>query len=128
MTDERQLPLTPSDAARSAIEAVADASVDVGRRSAAEWAPSFPPSPAVALSEGCCGCATSCRAKETARSGGLVFALGEIAYDLISEARRDSIHQHMEREKSDPLNPAADGGVLTKEPLGECFDPVGTYL
>ncbi len=41
-------------------------------------------------SEGC-GCA-ACQAKAAAASpAGLVFALGQIGYDLISEARRDSI-------------------------------------
>jgi cyanobactin maturation PatA/PatG family protease len=45
-------------------------------------------------SEGC-GCA-ACQAKAAAAGGGgLVFALGQIGYDLVSEARRDSILQHM---------------------------------
>jgi hypothetical protein len=113
MSDESPLAFSPSDAVRSAI-AAADASVDVGRLPAAEGAPSFSSSPTVARSEGC-GCA-SCRAKETAKSGGLVFALGEIGYDLISEARRDSIQQHMEREKSNPLNPAQMLEYLRQNP------------
>jgi cyanobactin maturation PatA/PatG family protease len=113
MSDESPLPLSPSDAAPSAI-AAAESSVDAGRHPAAEGAPSFPSSPPFALSEGC-GCA-SCRAKETAKSGGLVFALGEIAYDLVSEARRDSIQQHMERTKSNPFDPAQMLGYLRQNP------------
>ena len=50
------------------------------------------------------------------RTGGLVFALGEIAYDLISEARRDSIQQHMAREKSNPLDPAQMLEYLRQNP------------
>jgi cyanobactin maturation PatA/PatG family protease len=129
MSDESPLPLSPSDAARAAV-AAAEPSGDVGRHSAAEPVPSVPPSPTVALSEGCgcascrakdaasqksCGCA-SCRAKDATRSGGLVFALGEIAYDLVSEARRDSIQQHMERENSNPLNPAQMLEYLRQNP------------
>jgi cyanobactin maturation PatA/PatG family protease len=129
MSDESPLPLSPPDVARSAV-AAAEPSVDVGRQSASEWAPSFPLSPTVALSEGCgcascrakdaasqksCGCA-SCRAKDAAKSGGLVFALGEIAYDLVSESRRDSIQQHMDREKSNPLNPAQMLDYLRQNP------------
>ncbi len=59
--------------------------------------------------DGGCGC-TSCKAKEAARScgcascrglasaeghGKLVFAIGQLGYDLMSEARRDSIQQAM---------------------------------
>jgi hypothetical protein len=99
MSEESPSPPSPSEPARSAVAAA---------------------EPSVALSEGCgcascrakdaasqksCGC-ESCQAKGTARPGGLVFALGEIAYDLVSEARRDSIQQHMDREKSNPLIPA----------------------
>ncbi len=52
-------------------------------------------------SEGC-GCA-ACQAKAAlASSGGLVFALGQIGYDLISEARRDSIMQHMRDRGANP--------------------------
>lgn len=47
-----------------------------------------------------CGCA-SCRAAAGA-DGGLVFALGQLALDLVSEARRDSIAQHMGGNPADP--------------------------
>ena len=129
MSDEFPLPLSPSDAACSAI-AAAEPSDDVGRRSAAEWRLHLRPRRRSALSEGCgcascrakaatsqksCGCA-SCRANAAAKSGGLVFALGEIAYDLISEARRDSIQQHMDREKSNPLDPAQMLEYLRQNP------------
>src|SRR5262249_16995398 len=57
----------------------------------------------VVPSEGC-GC-PACRAKAGTESGGLVFALGQLGFDLISEARRDSIQHHIERDKSNPLDP-----------------------
>lgn len=47
--------------------------------------------PGVQPSTGC-GCA-SCQAKA---GGGLVFALGQLGYDMVSEARRDSLVQHMD--------------------------------
>src|SRR5262249_34581635 len=40
-----------------------------------------------------CGCA-ACAAREA--SPPLVFALGRLGYDLVSEARRDSLSQHMD--------------------------------
>jgi cyanobactin maturation PatA/PatG family protease len=72
-------------------------------RSPAASAPASGPSHAgsVVPSEGC-GCA-ACQAKATAGGGeGLVFALGQIGYDVVSEARHDSILQHMGRAGANP--------------------------
>ena len=63
---------------------------------------------------GGCGCA-SCQAKEGEKEGAgkvpadappWAFALGQIGYDLISEARRDSIREAMGGEDHDPEDPA----------------------
>jgi cyanobactin maturation PatA/PatG family protease len=70
--------------------------------------------PALTQSSGC-GCA-SCQAKTATSARGLVFALGQIGYDLISEARRDSIQQHMGQEKSNPLDPAEMLEYLRQNP------------
>jgi cyanobactin maturation PatA/PatG family protease len=92
------------------------------------WAPSTPsataavrssaPIPYLVPSEGC-GCA-SCRgqAETQSRSGqtGLVFALGRIGYDVISEARRDSIQQHMGGPAPNPLDPAQMLAYLKDHP------------
>jgi cyanobactin maturation PatA/PatG family protease len=61
------------------------------------------PAPGIAASAGVgpsadCGCA-ACQA--AAQGDGLVFALGQLGYDLISEARRDSIAQHMSGNPAD---------------------------
>ncbi len=58
------------------------------------------PAPAAAqpgsvVPSGGCGC-EACRARADAgAAGGLVFALGQLSFDLVSEARHDSIAQHM---------------------------------
>ena len=65
-------------------------------------------------SEGC-GCA-SCRAKAAPGKTGLVFALGQIGYDLISEARRDSIQQHMGGPGANPFDPSQILGYLKDNP------------
>jgi cyanobactin maturation PatA/PatG family protease len=52
-----------------------------------------------------CGCAT-CHAAKATQPGGLVFALGAIGYDVVSEARRDSVQQHM-AAAGNPADPAA---------------------
>lgn len=52
-----------------------------------------------------CGCA-ACRAARASQPGGLVFALGTVGYDLVSEARRDSVQQHM-AAKTSPTDPTA---------------------
>jgi cyanobactin maturation PatA/PatG family protease len=70
--------------------------------------------PHVVPSEGC-GCAT-CRAAEAASPPGLVFALGQIGYDLVSEARRDSIQQHMDGDRTSPMEPAQLLDYLHKNP------------
>jgi subtilisin family serine protease len=62
-----------------------------------------------------CGCA-SCQAAAVTQPAGFVFALGEIGYDLVSEARRDSIQQHMEGNKPTPLDPAQLTSHLDKNP------------
>jgi cyanobactin maturation PatA/PatG family protease len=63
-----------------------------------------------------CGCAL-CQAKATAAStGGLVFALGQIACDLISEARRDSILQHMRGPSANPWDPSQMLAYLKDSP------------
>jgi hypothetical protein len=59
------------------------------------------PEPGVVPSSGC-GCA-ACQAR--AARPELVFALGQLGYDLVSEARRDSLAQHM--GGADPADPAA---------------------
>ena len=73
-----------------------------------------PQRPHVVPSEGC-GCA-SCRAATSTSPAGLVFALGEIGYDLVSEARRDSIQQHMGDDKTTPTDPAQLLDYLAKNP------------
>ncbi len=65
-------------------------------------------------SEGC-GCA-SCRARAEPSKPGLVFALGQIGYDLISEARRDSIQQHMAGPDANPFDPSQALGYLVDNP------------
>jgi cyanobactin maturation PatA/PatG family protease len=70
---------------------------------------------AIVPSEGC-GCA-ACQAKAAAASpGGLVFALGQIGYDLISEARRDSIVQHMRDPGANPWDPTQMLAYLKDSP------------
>jgi hypothetical protein len=56
-----------------------------------------------------CGCA-ACRA--AAEGGGLVFALGQLGYDVVSEARRDSLGQHMRQKPDDPIGNPADPTTL----------------
>ncbi|HZW32037.1 MAG TPA: hypothetical protein VFF52_15100, partial [Isosphaeraceae bacterium] len=68
---------------------------------------------AVAPAEGC-SCA-SCQAKAAGRSS-LVFALGQIGYDLITEARRDSIQQHMKGPNANPLEPSQMLAYLNDQP------------
>jgi cyanobactin maturation PatA/PatG family protease len=65
-------------------------------------------------SEGC-GC-ESCRAKAEPAKPRLVFALGQVGYDLISESRRDSIRQHMGGPGADPFAPAQILGYLKDNP------------
>lgn len=79
---------------------------------------------------GGCGCA-SCQAKAAGKEGfgrgsspdrpavergGLVFALGQMGYDLVSEARRDSIRQHMAGANRNPHDPAAMLEYLNTNP------------
>ncbi|HKI17339.1 MAG TPA: hypothetical protein VKA15_05645, partial [Isosphaeraceae bacterium] len=110
MSDEMVAPSSSAELSSRDREVTIEPAVNDGRDSTTEWARTVPPSSSVAPSEGC-GCAT-CRAKAGAGSGGLVFALGQLGFDLISEARRDSIHQHMDRNKSNPLDPAQMLGYL----------------
>ncbi len=104
MSDEGALPVTGERFKR-------DPGEGGGERHAAGVVPS-----SAAASGGCgcascqakatgkgCGCA-SCQATKPAR-GGLVFALGQIGYDLVSEARRDSIRQHMTGSNPNPHDP-----------------------
>jgi cyanobactin maturation PatA/PatG family protease len=65
-------------------------------------------------SEGC-DCA-SCRAKAEPGKPALVFALGQIGHDLISEARRDSIQQHMGGTGANPFEPSQILGYLKDNP------------
>jgi cyanobactin maturation PatA/PatG family protease len=70
-----------------------------------------------------CGCA-ACQAKATetparpatAAGGGLVFALGQIGFDLVSEARRDSIAQHMGGPGANPWDPSQMLAYLQDNP------------
>jgi cyanobactin maturation PatA/PatG family protease len=66
-------------------------------------------------SEGC-GC-PACQSRAAAAShGSLVFALGQIGYDLISEARRDSILQHMRGPGANPWDPSQMLAYLKDNP------------
>jgi subtilisin family serine protease len=61
---------------------------------------------------------SACGCPACAAAGGrapLVFALGEPGYDLVSEARRDSIRHHMDAGKS-PEDPKDLLAYLTKNP------------
>ncbi len=53
-----------------------------------------------------CGCGCSEEGQCSCESGGqhLVYALGTLGYDFGTEARRDSIMQHMEPRANDPYN------------------------
>src|SRR5262245_782880 len=63
-----------------------------------------------------CGCAT-CQAKASAEAaGGLVFALGQLGFDLISEARRDWIAQHMGGPGENPGDAARMLAYLKEHP------------
>ncbi len=64
---------------------------------------------------GGCGC-ESCRAKAEPARPRLVFALGQVGYDLISESRRDSIRQHMGGPGGDPFDPAQVLAYLKDNP------------
>jgi cyanobactin maturation PatA/PatG family protease len=109
MSDETLPQTTSADLLSPGSNVAIKHAADEGRTSAAEWAHSLSPSPAVTASEGC-GCA-ACRAKASG-GGGLVFALGQVGYDLVSEARRDSIQQYMEGANPNPLDPAQILGYL----------------
>ncbi len=61
-----------------------------------------------------CGCA-SCQAKDADR-GSLVFALGQVGSDLVSEARRDSITQHMDGPAPNPYDPGQMLAYLANNP------------
>lgn len=54
-----------------------------------------------------CSCGCSNGGECSCESGGphLVYALGTLGYDFGTEARRDSIMQHMEPKANDPYNP-----------------------
>ncbi|MFN0214679.1 MAG: PatA/PatG family cyanobactin maturation protease [Saprospiraceae bacterium] len=55
-----------------------------------------------------CGCgggeSCSCGSKKAAQPAQMVYALGTLGYDLVSEARRDSLAQHI--DGGNPLDPA----------------------
>jgi cyanobactin maturation PatA/PatG family protease len=63
---------------------------------------------------GGCTC-PACQARAAA-AGGLVFALGQVSFDLISEARRDSIAQHMGGPAANPWDAAEMLAYLKKCP------------
>jgi cyanobactin maturation PatA/PatG family protease len=73
-----------------------------------------PAAPGAIAAPSGCGCA-ACQAATAAR-GGLVFALGQIGYDLISEARRDSIAQHMGGPDANAWDPARMLAYLEEHP------------
>ncbi len=76
--------------------------------SAAAAPASAPSHPGLIVPSEGCGCA-ACQAKAQATAAspsGLVFALGQIGYDLVSEARRDSILQHMGNPGASPWDHA----------------------
>ena len=119
MSDEFPLQTAASEAPRLAVDA---AVAPAGPAGAIPGAERMPPAwdgvvaaraVAVAPSEGC-SCA-SCQAKAAGRSS-LVFALGQIGYDLITEARRDSIQQHMSGPDSNPLEPSQILAYLRDQP------------
>ena len=127
MSDEfPQSPPTAAEAGWSVGNAPSAPSVAIGRlaTSGAEPSPAVhaPAAPApgstrsaraVVPSEGC-GCA-ACQAKAAA-AGGLVFALGQVGYDLVSEARRDSIAQHMGGPAANPWDPSQMLAYLKDNP------------
>ena len=110
MSDESSLRTPSSEVLQPAGALAAEPSADSGRPSGAPRpspvavAPVPAPAPTVVPSEGC-GC-TACRSKSPDGKGGLVFALGQLGYDLVSEARRDSIQQHMDGANPNPFDPA----------------------
>jgi PatG Domain len=131
MSDEMPVNSTvaefPSPRAAAAIESVGNGSQQA---IAAEWASSHSHSPTVApTAEGSCASyratearsqkscnGPSCRAKLAAGVSGLVFVLGEISFDLVTESRRNSIRQHMERDQSNPIDPAQMLAYLAQNP------------
>ncbi len=93
----------------------AEPSVALGSAAASPPVSGPVPSGSIVPAEGC-GCA-ACQAKTAAASaGGLVFALGQIAFDLISEARRDSILQHMRGPSANPSDPSQMLAYLKDSP------------
>jgi cyanobactin maturation PatA/PatG family protease len=130
MNDEfPSLPPVDPDSGRSAPGAAGASTTNMGGRAPSESGPSTAIRPAAASeptpgpthhgsivpSEGC-GCA-ACQAKAAASgAGGLVFALGQIGYDLISEARRDSISQHMGGPGASPFDQAQMLAYLKDNP------------
>ena len=101
-----------------------------GSAIAAQWVPALGHTSAEDLTPGCscascqakdaaesksCGC-PSCRADKTSGVGGLVFCLGQIGFDLVTESRRDSIQQHMTHGQANPLDPAQMLAYLDKSP------------
>lgn len=70
---------------------------------------------------GCAACQARDKDRETPRSAppatsALVFALGQIGFDLVSEARRDSIVQHMGGSGVNPWDAAAMLAYLEDNP------------
>ncbi len=65
-----------------------------------------------------CGCGSrescSCGSKQAVQPAQMVYALGTLGYDLVSEARRDSLAQHI--EGGNPLDPAQLLKYLEKNP------------
>jgi cyanobactin maturation PatA/PatG family protease len=112
MSEDVTLPAPATDApVRSAANGVSSAVVSPPAATAS--VPGTIGAHAVVASEGC-GCA-ACQAK-AAKAGGLVFALGQIGYDLVSEARRDSIAQHMGGPGANPWDPAQILAYLKDNP------------
>lgn len=107
---------------------VADPPGDPAASDATPGAPSRPKHdparfPSVTTQEGCGCAACQARAQGGADSGsqrpppgGLVLALGQLGYDLVSEARRDSIAQHMIEPGASPADPAAMLRYLSDNP------------
>ncbi len=56
------------------------------------------------------------RRRPPRRAGGLVFALGQVGYDLVSEARRDSIAPAHGRSGANPSDPSQMLGYLKDNP------------
>lgn len=109
MSDEFPLPHPADEPARPAVRDAA-APQEPGRPG-----PSAEAAGTVVPSSGC-GCAACRAAAEAGTGAGLIFALGQVGFDLVSEARHDSIAQHMSGPGANPWDPAQLLAYLKEKP------------